>query len=361
MKKTINNSIALLPVLITALALAFSSCQKDSDGSPDVKPGNPVLEAVTPASASGGEMVTVTGTGLGDMQAVIFEKDSVYTYLNPTLNTETSILFRVPADAFGGDQNIILINSEGKALNVPFNVLAFPFVTSVTNYDFEAGTQITLTGNNLNDVTSVKLTGTTDAATIVSQTRKEMTVTMPASSVVRGTLDITNSTGLTTTTQEFICIPNTFIMYADAWGPGAYNGGVQSWSCGCNVGETSAFMKTGTKALKVDYADGGLSLFLGSDTWADGHWFSDYYQATYIVFWAYCEPGVALRIVPDGPPWSGFATGQKIVDVPKAAWTYIKVPLEEFVGGSKMFGRVNIIINGSTGKTVYFDDLMFVE
>lgn len=361
MKKTINNSIALLPVLILALALAFSSCQKDSDGSPEVKPGNPVLAAVTPAEASGGEMVTVTGTGLGAMQAVIFEKDSVYTYLNPTLNTETSVLFRVPADAFGGDQNIILINSEGKALNVPFNVLAFPFVTSVSNYNFESGTQITLTGNNLNDVTSVKLTGTTDAATIISQTRKEMTIAMPSTTVVRGTLDITNVTGLTTTTQEFICIPNTFIMYADAWGPGAFNGGVQSWSWGCNVGETSAFMKTGTKALKVDYADGGVSLFLGSDTWADGHWFTDYYQATYLVFWAYCEAGVALRIVPDAPPWSGFATGQKIVDIPKATWTYIKVPLADFVGGSKMFGRLNIIINGSTGKTVYFDDLIFVE
>jgi len=26
-----------------------------------------------------------------------------------------------------------------------------------------------------------------------------------------------------------------------------------------------------------------------------------------------------------------------------------------------MFGRLNIIINGSTGKTVYYDDLLFVE
>lgn len=361
MKKTINNSIALLPVLIIALALAFSSCQKDSDGSPDVKPGNPVLTSVSPASAAGGEMVTVLGTGLGDMQAVIFETDSVYTYLNPTLNTETSVLFRVPADAFGGDQNIILVNSEGKALNVPFNVLAFPIVTAASNYNFEEGTQITITGNNLNDVTSVKLTGTSDAATIVSQTRKEMVVEMPSTTVVRGTLDITNSTGLTTTTQEFICIPNTFIMYADAWGPGAFNGGIQNWGWGCSVGETSSFMKTGTKSLKVDYVDGGMSLFLGSDTWADGHWFTDYYQATYLVFWAYCEAGVALRIVPDGPPWSGFATGETIVDVPKAAWTYFKIPLDDFVGGSKQFGRLNIIINGSTNKTVYFDDLLFVE
>jgi hypothetical protein len=361
MKNITKKNIALLPMLVIALALALSSCQKDSDGSPDIKPGNPVLGSVTPAAAQGGELVTVLGTGLGDMRAVIFEKDSVRTYLNPTLNTEKSVMFRVPADAFGGSQNIILINSEGKVLNVPFNVLAFPIITSVSNPNFEAGNEITLTGNNLNDVTSVKLTGTTDAATIVSQTRKSMVISMPATTVVRATLDVTNSTGLTVTLQEFICVPNTFIMYADAYGPGAFNGGVQSWSWGCNVSESSDFMMRGTKSLHVAYADGGLSLFLGSDTWADGHWFSDFYQATYLVFWAYCEAGVALRIVPDAPPWSGFATGQKIVDVPKATWTYFKIPVADFVTGSKMYGRLNIIINGTTGKDVFFDDLIFVE
>jgi hypothetical protein len=56
-----------------------------------------------------------------------------------------------------------------------------------------------------------------------------------------------------------------------------------------------------------------------------------------------------------------FCNGEKIVDAPKAAWTYFKIPLADFVGGSKMFGRLNIIINGSTNKTVYFDDLLFVE
>jgi hypothetical protein len=360
MKKTINISIALLPVLITALALAFSSCQKDSDGSPYVEPGNPVLISVTPTSAQGDEMVTVIGTGLGDMQAVIFETDSVPTYLNPTLNTATSILFRVPADAFGGNQNIILINSKGKVLNVPFNVLAFPIVTAVSNYNFTAGSQIKLTGNNLNDVTSVKFTGTADAATIVSQTRKEMVIAMPSTTLTSGTLDITNVTGLTETTQVFVCIPNNFVMYADAWGPGAYNSGVQSWSYSCGVSETGDDFKTGTKGLKVTYqAGGGLSLFLGSD-WGDPmHVFTDWYSPTYISFWAKAVGSAAtLRIIPDSPPWDGTysGAGSKTVDVPADVWTYFKFPSSVITG---KYGRLNIICD--LEKTVVFDDLLYID
>jgi len=359
MKKTINNSIALLPVLIIALALAFSSCQKDSDGSPDVNPGNPVLTSVSPASAAGGEMVTVLGTGLGDLQAVIFETDSIPTYLNPTLNTETSVLFRVPADAFGGNQNIILINSEGKVLNVPFNVLAFPIVTTVSNYNFEAGHHITLTGNNLNDVTSVKLTGTSDAATIVSQSRKEMVIEMPSTTVTMMTLDITNVTGLTTTTQEFVCLPNNFVMYTDAWGSGAYNSGVQSWSWGCSVSETSDDFKTGTKGLKVAYTDGGLSLFLGSD-WADPmHVFTDWYTPSYISFWAKAVGSPAtLTIASDSPPWDGTysGAGEKVVDVPADVWTYFKFPSSVITG---KYGRLNI--KCALEKTVVFDDLIYID
>lgn len=361
MKKIIRTNIALLPALFIALALLFNSCEKDSDGSPEVKPGNPVLGSVTPASGAGGVLVTITGTGLGDMQAIIFEKDSVPTYLMSTLNTETVLMFRVPADAAGGSQNIILVNSDGKTLTVPFNVLAFPSVTSVSNYNFNEGTNITLTGNNLNDVSKVVLTGTTDEATIVSQTRKEMVITMPATTVNRAKLDITNVTGLTSTTQEFVCINNNFIMFADAWGAGAYNSGVQSWSYGCNVSETSDQFKSGTKSLKIDYVDGGLSLFLGSD-WGDPmHVFTDWYTPAFISFWAKGDgKSLSLRIISDSPPWDGTysGSGEKIVEVPADVWTYFKFPASVISG---KYGRLNIVIYGSTNKTLYIDDLLYIE
>ncbi len=130
-----------------------------------------------------------------------------------------------------------------------------------------------------------------------------------------------------------------------------------SWSYGCNVSESTTEFKTGTKSLKVDYVDGGLSLFLGSDTWSDGHWFTDFYSPTYITFWA--KGGgkdVSILIKGDAPP--NAPTDTKIVSIPADVWTYFKIP-SNFINGT--YGRLNFIISGTTGRTVYFDDILYVK
>ena len=362
MKKIINTNIALLVILMVGLSFAITSCE-DSDGSPEVKAGNPVLESVTPEEAQGGALVVIKGTGLGDMRSVVFEKESVPAYLMSTLNTENSILFRIPPDAVGGPQNIILTNSDGVTLEVPFNVLAFPQLVSVSNYNFVAGTEITITGKNLDDVLSVTLNGTTDVATIVSKEKTKLVIAMPATAAFRTTLDVVNVTGLTTSTFEMVSITNNFVMYTDAYGPGAFNGGIQSWSYGVNgVSETDKEVKSGTKSLKVDYqANGGLSLFLGSDTWGAGHWFTDYFTPAYLTFWAKGEGfDVNIRLVNDSPPWDGtvFPSGTLIVTVPKDVWTYFKIPASTWPGS---FGRFNIVNTETAGRVVYYDDLMFIK
>jgi hypothetical protein len=359
--KKIKNNIALLSLLVVAFALAFTSCKKDSDGSPDVKPGTPVFESITPELAAGGEMITLKGTGLGDIRSIVFEKLNVPAFVMSTLNTETALLFRVPTDAEGGVQNIIFTNSEGKTLTVPFNVLAFPQVNTVSNYDFTEGMEITLTGTNLNDVSDVVLTGTSDHATIVSKTKKVMVIAMPATTATRATLDITNVTGKLTTNQEFVSITNNFIMFADDYGPGAYNSGVQSWSYGCSAYKVVDNFKTGGAALRVDYVDGGLSLFLGSD-WGDPmHVFTEWFAPVYLTFWAKgVGADVSLLIKTDSPPWDGTysGAGEKTVSVPADVWTYFKIPSSTFTG---KYGRLNIIISGTTNRSVIFDDLLYVK
>jgi hypothetical protein len=357
MKKIINKNFALLAMLIATFAFAFTSCQKDSDGSPDVKSGTPVFETITPTSAAGGEMVVLKGSGLGNIVSIVFEKLNVPAFVTSTLNTETALLFRVPTDAEGGNQNITFTNDEGKTLTVPFNVLAFPQVNSVSEYNFTEGTQITLTGTNLNDVTKVVLTGTTDEATVISKTKKVMVIEMPSTTVNRATLDITNVTGMTTTTMEFVYRPNAFVVYDDAYGSGAFGGGVQSWSYSCSVSESSTEFKNGTKSLRAAYsAGGGLSLWLGSDSWSDGHWFTDFFASTYLTFWAKGDGAdVVLRIVNDGPP-AGY-TGTATVTVPNGVWTYFKITTDRYTGS---WGRVNFI-NDAGGQAVYFDDILFVK
>jgi hypothetical protein len=362
MKKIIKSNIVILSLLALVSAFAFSSC-KDSDGSPDIKPGTPVLTSITPDVAGGGELITVIGTGLGDMVSIVLEKESVHATVVSTLNTETCIMFRVPSIAEGGSQSVTFTNSKGKTMVTTLNVLAYPTVDAVSNYDYVAGDLITLTGNNFHTVSDIVLTGTSDHPTVISKTKTKMVIQMPVTDTCRTTLDITNLTGLRTTTQEFVCITNAFVCFADDWGTGAFNGGVQSWSYGTNsVAPTGSDFMTGSKSLVVDYqALGGLSMFLGSDTWADGHWFTDFYTPTYLTFWAKAIGSpVDLNCRDDSPPWSGsFPTGSKIVTIPADVWTYVKIPASTWPGP---YGRFNIINNDKTaGHVVYFDDILFVK
>src|SRR5258706_14925447 len=129
MKKLSFNTIALLAIAVIAI---FSSCKKDSDGSPDYKAGTPATSiGIKPDSGSGGAVLTLTGTGLGQMRSIVFDNKNVPAPFQSTLNTEENIIFRVPDTAYGGPQNIIFTNVDGKVLKVPFRVLAYPVVSTV--------------------------------------------------------------------------------------------------------------------------------------------------------------------------------------------------------------------------------------
>ena len=89
------------------------------------------------------------------------------------------------------------------------------------------GSTLTLKGVNLEDVSEVKLTGTNDKAKIITKEEKKLVIEMPVTAKPRSTLDITNSTGTTTTSQEFVSVANARVVYDDA-----LKSGFQSWSWG---------------------------------------------------------------------------------------------------------------------------------
>ncbi|WP_232074243.1 IPT/TIG domain-containing protein [Spirosoma aureum] len=224
------NRIAGLSVLTVLTAFVISSCEKDTDGSPQIGTGNPVAKALSPDSAAGGTTITLTGSGLGDIRSIVFDKGNVPAGFQPTLNTDNALIFRVPSEVAGGSQNIVFTNSAGRTLTVPFKALAYPTVSDVSNYNFTKGTVITITGNNLDDVTTVAVAdsvkGISDAVTIVSKDKKQLVVQMPATTLSRGTLSITNGTGRIRTKQEFINTDKAYQVFTDAYGTGFQDG---SW------------------------------------------------------------------------------------------------------------------------------------
>ena len=358
-----NTTIHLAIVLFTGV-LIFSACKKDKGMD------NPTANQINPGQGAGGEVLTLHGSDLASIQSIVFEKDNVPAFFNPTLNTESAIIFRVPDTASGGQQNIIFTNTDGKQVMVPFNVLAYPKVTDVSDYNFVAGTTLTLTGVNLEEVNKVMIKGTNDAATIVSKSKKKLVITMPATTVARAKLDVSNTTGTSVTDQEFVYKPNNFIVFDDDWGKAAaYGGDVQSWSFDCNAYKSTGSIKAGTASLQSDYTKtgGGLSTFLGCSWATSNQTFSEFYKAAYLTFWARTEGADAnITIVPDNP-WKGIdtwgaatASGSKTITVVKGQWTYFKIPAD-FIAGD--YSRLDFKIDaGATiPKTIYFDDIIMVK
>ena len=339
----------ILPLsFVMAVCIIAVSCKKDSDGSPDYKAGNPVSSSISPDSASGGSVITLKGTGLGDMRTIVFDKNNVPASFQPNLNSDNSLIFRVPDTAFGGPQHIIFTNSAGKTLSVPFKVIALPGVTKASTTDFEPGSQITLEGNNLDDVSSVTIEGTTDQATIVSKTRKMMVITMPATSVNRAKLRVTNSSGFRVTDLEFTNIPKAFAMFTDGFGTG-----IQDWSWASTHQASTEQMFMGTKALKAVYGSGGWqAISLHRD---DPKIIVSDYQ--YLTFWV--KGGNASQ---QFEVFSENGGSHKTITVPPGVWTYFKLTISEFMAGVQL-ERLDFQIHGPNGgdEVIYFDNILFVK
>ncbi len=344
MKNVYINKLIRLFWLLLAVSVVGVSCEKETDGSPQMNAGDMSSGTIAPAEAAGGEVITLTGTGLGQIRTVVFDKNNVPASFTPTLNTEQNLIFRVPDTAFGGPQNVIFTNSEGKTLSVPFKVLAYPGVTSAFPTDFVAGTQVTLDGSNLDDVTSVVIDGTTDAATIVSKTRKQLVIKMPASNVNRGFLKITNATGSRVTTQEFVNVSKAATVFSDQ-----LDNGFQSWSWGGTFDASNEALITGTKGLKAAYDPAG--------TWGGMQLGGGAINLTGYKYFAFWVKGADVdKNVQFWLNWGN----QKVITVPAKKWTYFRYELAIAYPGVTNVDNVTFQIFDD-GKTLYFDNIMFVK
>ncbi len=329
--------------LITATTM-FSGCKKDSDGSPDYKAGDPVSTSVSPGSGGGGTTITIQGSGLGQMRTIVFDKNNVPAPFVSTLNSENAILFRVPDTAFGGPQNIILTNSDGKMLKVPFNVIALPGVATAFPTDFQANSLVTLTGINLEAVTTVVFDGTSTACTIVSQSRKQMVIKMPSTTITRGKLKLTNSSGDKVTDMEFVNVDQAQCVFKDD-----FANGFQNWGWGGTYTPTTSDKITGTASMNAAFDPagtwGGLQMGGGAINTSGYKYFS---------FWA--KGADADKNMQFWINWNN----QKVITIPANKWTYFRYELAVDFPGTGNVDNVTYQIFDN-GKTILFDNIMFFK
>lgn len=346
-------------IYIMMLLAGTYACTEDTDGTPGVKPGNLNVTAVLPDSAAGGGLVILKGTGLGDIRSVVFEKGEVAAGFQPTLNTGDVFMFRVPLEAGGGEQNVTLTNGNGQQKSFMFRVMAFPVVYDVTNYNFVNGTEITITGTNLDDVHTVSLTSSKEPLTIVSKTKNALVVKFPTSQVNRSTLDIINETGLLTTTQEFVNLAKAFVIFTDAYGEGFGDG---SWGDPGTITDKEA--KSGTKSIYKNYQKGSWHLINFANWWPGVEENTEYKFLTVWIKGA--SQDYTLYLTSDKRA-GGFGNGDRSypLNVPAGKWTYFKIPLSEVKLWEKgtPFFQLGFWIPGPDGQDeiFHFDDLILVK
>lgn len=346
MKHLFKKQINAWLLLLALGTLLFTGCRKDSDGSPDVNTGGMSSGEINPGSAAGGEVITLKGSGIGQIRSIVFDKNNVPAPFLSTLNTETDLVFRVPDTAFGGPQNIIFTNADGKTLTVPFSVIALPNVTSAFPTDFETGTEITLNGNNLDDVSSVVLEGTTDACTIVSKTRKKLVLSMPASTADRAKLKLTNASGIRITDMEFVNVNRALTVFTEQ-----LNNGFENWGWGGDYNASTDDKITGSKCLKAAYDPGGtwggMQLGNGGSINVAGY--------KYFSFWvkgADVDKNVQFLL-----NWGN----QKVITIPANKWSYFRYELATgYPGLGNSVNNVTFQIQ-EAGKTLLFDNIMFFK
>lgn len=352
--KYMSKKLIYLLVALLCGPVVFTACDLEED--PPAGPSsNPSVSEITPEMGAANAVLALKGSGLGNIVSVVFEKDSVPVSINPTLNTGEALIFRVPTDAVPGEQNIIFTNGKGVEFTTPFNVLGYATITAVSNYNFSAGEEITLTGKNLADVVEVRLTGTDLTATIVSQTATSITLEMPQTDLNETTLTLENAAGNAVTEETFVDRDNAFVLFADDYAPGYQDA---SWGEASVI--TTDEAKSGSASLYKNYAAGNWHLTGIGWTNTANQGFK------YLSFWvkgASKDYDLYIQSQQSPSAMDTFSDFNRIT-VPANTWTYFKIPVDQlklWANGTE-WNQLDWRIQGpdSQDERFYFDDIMFI-
>ena len=188
---------------------------------------------------------------------------------------------------------------------------------------------------------------------------KKLVVKMPASTLSRATLSITNSTGRIRTRQEFVNANNAYPIFTDSYGAGFQDG---SW--GDAGASTTKEAKSGTASAAKTYQKGNWHLIAFANWSAPLTYSADY---TYVTGWikgASADYSLYLTTDAGKAGFGDFVTSNKI-DVKAGVWNYFKLKLSDidFWLPGKKLQQVGFRIQGpdKQDETFYFDDVMLVK
>jgi hypothetical protein len=314
-----------------------------------------------------GNYYIIYGTNLGSATSITF--NGYTAYFNRALITDKTIVVQIPSKTPYlpplATDSLVVTTLHGTAY-YQFTILPPPPTPdSYSNYDFSAGSQITLTGVGFASITSVGLVGSSGGTAdvdIVSQNDSVLVLKFPSTEIGRGVLTFTYDAGGTPTTitdaQELIDIDNAYQVFTDdyqnSWGNGSWSG---------QAGISTDIFKTGSASFMGVFPKGGWKIEGFSNWWPSLPYDADY---KYLVFWV--KGGTADETVNIQTNTSSQGYGQNganPITVPADVWTYFKIPISsiDFWNSGSTLQQLGFFIKGpdDADQKLYFDDLMLVK
>jgi hypothetical protein len=308
----------------------------------------PAITSLTPNPALHATNLTIAGTNLDLVTKINF--NGVATPVTSFVSqSATQIVVNVP----GGTQKgkIVLTAPSGVTVTSTQDLdVVLPAITGLAPNPIAPGSDLTITGTNLDLVTGVSFTGVTaPVTTYVSQSATQIVVTVPTG-VLKGkvVLSVLNSTlkAESSNLLEIIGgLPDLpdfpFAIYTDA-----LQNGYQDWSWATRDFNSSAIVRQGSKSIKAEYGGDtyqGITFHAGSPTSTSGY--------TKLEFSVYGEPGTGgkkLNVVVDGN-WGG----PPQVTILEGEWSTFSIDLST-IGSPATIGEIILQSAGFTG-TVHID------
>ena len=294
--------------------------------------------------------LTITGTDLDLVKKVYFTgvSSAVTSYVS---QSATQLVINVPAGTKKG--SITLEAASGQQTVSGFELdVVLPSITTMAPNPVDPGADLTITGTNLDLVTSAIFENADPVSSFVSQSATQIVVTVP-DGVLRGavTLGVLNST-VTVASADILDVTGSipaptiaFPIYDDAV-TSNWNGWIGGGWGGTTDRNNGSPVRAGSKSVKIDYVGGWGSPFQLGGANVD------------------VSPYTTFKISIYGGPGSGGkniniginASDKHTITLVEGTWTDYAIPIPSLTSGP-----LNEIwikeYNGTGGFSIYIDAL----
>lgn len=378
----INSIHTLSKTATDTIAKMYSTY--DSTGTATQTPYNQIQTSVTAFDSTTvtgnlGNYYVIMGKNLGSTTQILINGVSIY--FNRALNSDNTVIFNIPSTIpyVQPQANIIKIITLYGSVTYGFTTLPPPpTIVSASDYNFSAGTQLTLKGQGFAAVTNVALKTGGTVVSIVSQSDSVIVLKMPTTASTRSALLFTyvaaGKTLQAGSTAEFVSIENNYQIFVN----GAYqNSWANSSWANPSGASASAPSKSGKGSIVATYPAGGWQIE-GMANYYPGINYDASYK--YLTFWI--KGGVAdhkIVLVGDkmvggyGQVQVGSAYAAQLLTVKANVWNYFKIPLTndksvtsalDFWATGTNATQLGFFLQGMSGdvnETMYIDEVMFVK